>query len=86
MRIKNIGKVKVNANFFAKNILDEKKKNELIRTFIISINARFVGEIVKANKPIKIKIKIRKISFFQYFPVASIINFNYNRKLWLKLR
>jgi hypothetical protein len=65
-------------------ILNKKKKKELISIFIININARFVGEDVRAKRTINPKLKIRKIDFFQYFPVASIIDFNYNRKLWLK--
>lgn len=67
-----------------KKILNKKKKKELTSIFIININAGFVGEVVKANRTINPKLKIRKTDFFQYFPVASIIDFNYNRKLWLK--
>lgn len=85
-RIKNIGNVKENANFMFKKILNKKKKKELISIFIINIKGKFAGEVVKANRTINPKLKIRKIDFFQYFPVASIINFNYNRKLWLKLK
>ena len=37
-----------------------------------------------AKDAIKTKIKRQKINFFPNFSIASIINFNYNGKLWLK--
>lgn len=77
--IKKIGKENRSANFLVRNVLNVKKKKKLINIFIININGRFVGKVMKANKTINPKLKIRKVDFFQYFPVASIINFNYNR-------
>ena len=38
----------------------------------------------KAKEIIRHNISNKKISFFPNLPVASLIGFNYNRKLWLK--
>jgi len=81
---KNIGTDKVIAIFFGRNILKEKNKKVLISIFIINIRVRFEGGKKIAKELINPRIKIRNISFFPNFSLASIINFNYNRKLWLK--
>ncbi|EKE14646.1 MAG: hypothetical protein ACD_12C00366G0002 [uncultured bacterium] len=85
MTIKNIGKDKVNANFLLVKVLNKKKKKELTIMFIITIVMILDGDIKKAKESIKLKINSKNINFFQYFPVACIIIFNYNRYLWQKL-
>jgi hypothetical protein len=67
-----------------KKILNKKKKKEVINKFIIPINKTFDGGVKKAKQAIKPKTKLKNTSFLPYFSVASIIDFNYNRKLWLK--
>ena len=81
---KNTSKVKKKAILSIKKILKRKKKNKLINKFITAITNRLEGAVKKAKKKIKPKIKNRKNSFFPNLPVASPIDFNYNRKLWLK--
>ena len=82
--IKNIGKVIIRASFFVRNILNRKKKKKPIIIFIIVIIKRFAGAVKNAKEIIKPKISNKKISFFPNFPVASLISFYYNGKLWLK--
>ena len=43
---------------------------------------RFEGAVEIAKTTINPRINDKKISFFPNLPVASIIGFNYNRKLW----
>lgn len=82
--IKNIAKATAATNLFAKKIFSKKKKKAPTNTFIINMRPRLAGGIVKANKTNDPKINIKNIDFFQYFPVACNIVFNYNRNLWLK--
>jgi len=84
LTIKNMEKARENANFLLINVLNKKKKKELIMAFIIITIRILNGGVRKTKKIIKPKIKSKNISFFPYFSLASIINFNYNRKLWLK--
>ena len=44
----------------------------------------FDGFVRLVKAIIKARIINKNISFFPNFSLASIINFNYNRKLWLK--
>lgn len=80
--IKNIGKDRVIANFFVRNILNKKKKKAPINIFIINIRPRLAGGKKMARGAINPRIKIKNTDFFQYFPVACNIIFNYNRNLW----
>ncbi|KKP60239.1 MAG: hypothetical protein UR54_C0016G0004 [Candidatus Roizmanbacteria bacterium GW2011_GWA2_34_18] len=82
--IKNIGKVKAKAILIVKNILNIKKKNKLIITFINIIIKKLEGVTKKAKEIITPKIISKKISFFGKTSLASLISFYYNRKLWLK--
>jgi len=82
--IKNIGTVTENAIFLLINNLNKKKKKELTIIFIIMVTNIFDGFIKYAKAMIKPKTVNKNISFFPNFSLASIINFNYNRKLWLK--
>jgi hypothetical protein len=85
-RIKNTGKLKENASFLFKKTLNRKKKKIAINIFIIPITKILDGGIKKEKEAIKPINKHKNISFLPYFSLASIINFNYNRKLWLKLK
>ena len=82
--IKNTGKAAVKASLFVKNILSKKKKKRLMIVFINIIIGRVEGGIRNDKVTTKTKIDNKKISFFPNLPVACIIDFNYNRKLWLK--
>lgn len=82
--IKNKGKVKKKAILLIKNILNRNRKNKLIIIFIIIIIRRLEGVVRKAKEIIKPKINSKKTSFFPNLPVASLISFYYNRKLWSK--
>lgn len=84
MIIKNTGKAAVKASLFVKNILSNKKKKRLITIFINMITGKVEGGTKNDKVTIKIKIDNKKISFFPNLPVACIIHFNYNRKLWSK--
>lgn len=48
------------------------------------ITGKVEGGTKNDKVTIKIKIDNKKISFFPNLPVACIIHFNYNRKLWSK--
>ena len=84
MTIKNIGIVKETASFLLKKILNKKKKKIVINIFIIPITKIFDGGVKKAKSTIKPINKHKNISFLPYFSLASIIDFNYNGKLWQK--
>lgn len=82
--IKNVGKVRKNAAFLFRNILNRKKKNKLTIIFIIMIVRRLEGVVKKAKVTIELKIINKKISFFPILSLASLISFYYNWKLWSK--
>jgi hypothetical protein len=82
--IKNTGKVIVKASLFVKNILNRKKKKELTIIFIIIIIIKLEGGVVKVKIMINPIKNNKKISFFGKISLASLMNFNYNGKLWLK--
>lgn len=52
--------------------------------FINIITERLKGGIKNDKAAITTIIDSKKINFFPNLPVATIIDFNYNGKLWLK--
>ena len=81
---KNMGKATIKANFLFVIILNKKKKKAPTIIFIIKIIKIFDGFRKQAMAVITPNIVDKNISFLPNFSLASIIDFNYNRKLWLK--
>jgi len=82
--IKNKGIVRKKAILLVKNILNRKKKKTPTNIFIIIIVRKLEGVVNIAKEMIILRSNAKKISFFPYFSLASLISFYYNWKLWLK--
>ena len=82
--IKNKGRVRKKAILLVKNILNRKKKKTPTSVFIIMMVRKLEGVVNIAKEMIILRSNAKKISFFPYFSLASLISFYYNWKLWLK--